>query len=177
MILLAPHNDDEALFASYIILRYRPLVVVVTDSFVQYERGQEEITAHRRRDETRRAMQVLGAEVQFLGLADDRLRGGVLQGALKQFGQVPVISPAYQGGHPQHDLVHIVAMQMFRWNAYYATYAKDQWLTPIARYVEVVPCPAEAELKKKALACYESQHWQGHFGAVEGKSEWISEVP
>ena len=32
-ILLAPHNDDEALFAAYTIMREHPLVIVVTDGY------------------------------------------------------------------------------------------------------------------------------------------------
>jgi hypothetical protein len=34
-LLLAPHNDDETLFAAYTCLRERPKVVVILRSFVR----------------------------------------------------------------------------------------------------------------------------------------------
>ena len=49
IIFLAPHNDDETLFAAYTLMRYKPFVIIVTDSFIQPERGDTGCTAEIRR--------------------------------------------------------------------------------------------------------------------------------
>ena len=69
-ILISPHNDDETLFCSWTILREKPLVVIVTDSARQASKG---ITAEQRRAETKAAMDILGVEVRFLGIPDNKL--------------------------------------------------------------------------------------------------------
>ncbi len=192
-ILLAPHNDDEALFASYICMRYKPLVVVVTDSFIQYERGQHEITAHRRRDETREACKVLGVTPRFRGLADTWLDSSILYSALVcVYGIDDIFTctdepdgflfvPALQGGNTWHDEVNICGREANFYDSIvieYATYAKDEWYTPLVDGVELVPTDEEFELKKQALACYESQSFQPHFPAVlKARSEWVSRLP
>ena len=51
-LFLAPHNDDEALFGAYIIQTYKPLVVILTDSYIQYERGETQCSAAARREES-----------------------------------------------------------------------------------------------------------------------------
>jgi hypothetical protein len=38
-VFLSPHHDDETLFGAFTLLRERPLVVIVTDSYVQFNRG------------------------------------------------------------------------------------------------------------------------------------------
>ena len=52
-LLLSPHNDDECLFAAYTLMREKPLVVIITDSDAHLVEG---ITAHQRREESRRAV-------------------------------------------------------------------------------------------------------------------------
>ena len=72
-ILFAPHNDDEALFTSFICMREKPLVVIVTDSWKQFNRGEKDITAEVRRNESVEAMKILGCQVVFLGIPDNKL--------------------------------------------------------------------------------------------------------
>lgn len=68
-LFLSPHNDDETLFGAFTIMREKPLVVVVFDSYIQVARGAEWCDWKTRRQETARAMIALG---QFSHYALDR---------------------------------------------------------------------------------------------------------
>lgn len=52
-------------------MREKPLVIIVTDSDAQLAEG---ITADQRREESRRACELLGVPVVFLGLKDGTLK-------------------------------------------------------------------------------------------------------
>ncbi len=177
-ILIAPHNDDEALFASFICLRERPLVIIATDSWTQFNRGETSITAEVRRNESIAAMKVLGCPIQFLGIPDNRLSRAALREALKRFDpDTPTVyAPAIQGGNKQHDLVGRVALGYFKHVILYCTYSEKEDYT--TGEIELRPTPEELDLKDKALDCYRSQiayAWTAHhFAAVRGKSEWIT---
>lgn len=174
-ILLSPHNDDEALFASYTLLREKPLVVIVTDGYIQYERG-DQITAEQRRNETREAMKILGCPVIFLGIKDTELTGDILENALRYFKADTVYAPAVQGGNGQHDIVGQVAKLVFPKVIQYTTYTRTELWTKGA--TEIVPTQAEIDLKNKALDCYTSQINLGatapHFKAVRNRSEFYA---
>lgn len=171
-ILLAPHQDDEALFASYTLLREKPLVVVVTDSYIQYERG-DQITAEQRRNETRQAMKILGCQVIFLGIKDTELSPELLENVLKHFKVDVVYAPAIQGGNAQHDMIGQVADTMFDGVIHYTTYTRTELWTRGG--TEIVPTDEEMDLKNKALNCYISQinlsSTAPHFSAVRDRSE------
>lgn len=173
-VLLSPHNDDESLFASVIMQRMKPKLVVVTDSYVQFNRGQKEITWERRRYESKEAARLYGVDIEFLGIRDDELPHPVLverlQEAIRE--DALVFAPAHQGGHVHHDIISDLAVELFDRVVFYATYAYKQNFTPYG--IPLNMSPEEREVKKRALACYESQHWQGHFKGVEGKDEYIS---
>jgi len=173
-ILLSPHNDDETLFAAFTLIRHKPRVIVVTDSYIQGNRG-ENITAEQRREETRQAMAILGCEVEFWGLRDDRLSATEIVHKCKALGTGhEVFAPAVQGGNRQHDLVGRLAQQIFPRLIQYTTYTLSEAWTRGSR--EIVPTEEERALKEKALACYQSQinlpATRHHFEAVMGKSEW-----
>jgi LmbE family N-acetylglucosaminyl deacetylase len=173
-ILLSPHNDDETLFAAYTLIRHRPRVIIVTDSYIQFNRG-DNITAEQRREETMQAMEILGCPVEFWGLRDDKLSATEIVHKCKQIGpQNEVFAPAVQGGNPQHDLVGQLAQKIFPKFTLYTTYTRTELWTRGTR--EIVPTENEKELKLKALACYQSQinllATRHHFEAVMDKSEW-----
>lgn len=178
-ILLAPHDDDEGLFASGIIMRYKPHVVVVTCSLIQFDRGQTDITAERRHKESTAAVKLLGSDVEFLNIPDNNLRYDDLVWALRPWPETNLcFAPAKQGGNAQHDLVSDAASNMFKRVIYYATYASGQWFTPLENGVRLVLTPEERAQKLLALSCYESQQFQHHFNVVrEVMDEWISEEP
>jgi LmbE family N-acetylglucosaminyl deacetylase len=174
-ILLAPHNDDEALFASFICMREKPTVIIVTDSWRQFKRGERDITAEVRREESRKAMQLLGCPVEFIGISDNKLVWENLCTALKQFDADVVYAPAIQGGNVHHDLIGCAALKYFKNVIQYTTYSKDALYTE--GETEIIPTAEERALKEQALLCYKSQivyyKTSKHFEAVQGKNEWI----
>lgn len=172
-ILLAPHNDDEHLFASYTIQRDKPLVVIVTDGYIQGNRG-DGITAEQRREESRNAAKLLGYEVVFLGIKDTELTPEKLEFALSHLKADVVFAPAIQGGNGQHDMIGQVANKVFPNVVHYTTYTRTElWTTG---ETEIIPTQEEIDLKNKALDCYQSQINLGstapHFFAVRGRSEF-----
>ena len=177
IIFLSVHNDDEALFAAYTLMRLRPLVIVCTDSYIQPERGDVGCDAHTRRQETIEAMKLIGCPVLFLGIKDTELTEEILRERIQWFEPETVYIPALQGGNPQHDLVNKVAMEIFgRKNIeQYCTYTKTELYTTGGW--EVAPTHTEMELKNKMLECYKSQlqlpSTASHFAAVKNKSEWL----
>ncbi len=177
VILLSCHNDDESLYAGYTLMRHKPLVIIVTDSYIQPRRGDVGCTAEIRRQETIEAMQLVGCPVVFLGIKDAELREGGLRERLKVFNPETVYIPALQGGNPQHDLVNKVALELFGRQRceQYSTYSKTQLYIPEG--YEIKPTQVEIELKNKMLDCYISQlnlpSTRPHFDAVRNRSEWL----
>lgn len=174
-LLLAPHNDDEALFASYIILKFKPLVVIVTDA-VKHELkfgSMSGIMARRR--ESEEAMKILGVKVEFLGIPDTGLYIDNLIVNLEDFEVTgKVFAPALQGGHKDHDTVSMAAGRV--WGdkvVYYSTYTKEN-LTPDGE-VAIIPSKKEEELKNQALDCYKTQIKvnKPHFDAVKNSFEYL----
>jgi hypothetical protein len=121
-LLLDCHGDDGVLFASFTIMKERPLVLVVFDSYIQTARGAEGCEASVRRWETINALYELDdyQPPQFLGFHDDmpyrdscitdairKDDGGYWQSSKSDFQTVTEIwAPAYEeGGHEQHNLV------------------------------------------------------------------------
>lgn len=176
-IFLAPHNDDEALFGAYTLMREKPLVIIVTDSFIQPERGEINCTAEIRRQETINAMAIAGCPVVFLGIKDKELTEELLIERLKPFNPEVVYAPAIHGGNAHHDMVGRVARQLFPGRSrHYTTYTKLDLYTTGS--TEIRPTEHEKALKTKMLNCYESQlalPWQKTlFHHWNGANEWLS---
>lgn len=117
-LLLAPHNDDETLFAAFTIMRFRPTVLVCYRSAKQKRDG---IDWQRRQGETELACRILGAPaVMSLSLPDtapDEEAEVVLRTTFEGIDRVRdghVFAPAVEdGGHEQHSLVGRVALDVF----------------------------------------------------------------
>jgi LmbE family N-acetylglucosaminyl deacetylase len=171
---LAPHPDDETLFGAFTLMREKPLVLIVTDSWVQFNRG-ETCTAEDRWQETLEAMKMLGCPVVRGGIRDDVIDEWMVRNLLSKFDNFDMVyAPAIQGGNPHHDLIGKIARDIWTGDKvrYYTTYTKENLYTKGTE--EVVPTPEELALKEKALACYKSQLKinKPHFDAVLGRSEW-----
>lgn len=178
-ILLAPHSDDEALFASYIIMREKPIVVIVTDGTSHLKKFN--ISLEDRRAESINALKKLGQNYfDFLRIPEEDLTEERLLRELR----LPMLAldridkiyvPALQGGHPHHDLISHVATKLYGKKClYYSTYQKND-LEPVGE-LEIIPTKEEKQIKEEALQCYASQlkinpH---HFEAVKNKSEYIN---
>ena len=172
---IAPHNDDETLFGAFTLMRKHPLVAVVTDSWLQFNRG-ENITCEQRWMETAMAMNILGCPFVRIGIRDDIINEWMVTEKLGRFsGFDTVYVPAVQGGNPHHDLIGIVARRHFPNVKQYTTYSStDLYTTGLE---EVVPTPEELKLKNRALEYYTSQiklpATAPHFEAIKGRSEWF----
>jgi glycosyltransferase involved in cell wall biosynthesis/LmbE family N-acetylglucosaminyl deacetylase len=178
-IFLAPHNDDEVLFGAFTLIREKPLVIIVTDSYIQPERGDKGCTAEIRRQETINAMSLIGCSVVFLGIKDTELTDKILVDRLKPFDPELIYAPAIQGGNVQHDIVGRVAKNLFGGKCkYYCTYTKTELYT--TGMVEIKPTTNELYQKEGMLSCYQSQinlkSTRPHFDAVLGKSEWLTSI-
>lgn len=176
-LFVSPHNDDETLFGAFTLMREKPLVVIVTDSYIQPNRGDKGCSARERREETSRAMRLLGCPVFFAGLRDDTLDAGSVVSLLASFeGFEMIYAPSFQGGNVQHDMISSIAMQVFGPKLVtYTTYTKTELYTK--GEIEIIPTSEENELKHQALWCYQSQinlsSTKPHFEAVIDQNEWL----
>jgi hypothetical protein len=169
-VLFAPHNDDEALFAAFTILRYRPQVIVCFESSGDY--GDPRV----REAETRAAMAVLGAgaveqwaSVGHLDLAaqmrayDARVR------------PTRVWAPDLRTSHPDHRAVGTVAVEVFgdRVTTYH-TYVDGEKVRQ-GRPVDVEV--GWAQFKHRALARYDSQlrHPRAHHFFMQDLHEYLGD--
>lgn len=158
-VFLAPHNDDETLFAAYTLLRERPRVFVVFRSAKQEAVG---ITWAERESETDAALQILGCAYSQWEYPDDVLASELRPFLEERLGRLAkthetCFAPAVEeGGHEQHNLVGEAALAAFGASRVrpYLTYRRGYGKTVGD---EVVPEPAEVAKKLRALACYESQ--------------------
>lgn len=153
-IFLAPHNDDEVLFGTYTILKEKPLVIICTDSYIEFERG-DGVTKEERIEETKRAMDILGAKVEFLHIPDNQITEEILEEKLKDYKADIVFAPAIEdGGNPIHNLVGKVASKLFP-TTHYMTYNREN--TKKKGNIMIYSTEEEKKIKEKALKCYPSQ--------------------
>lgn len=175
-IFISPHNDDEALFGAYTLMRSNKIpVLVVTDSYIQKERG-DGIGWWQRREETSWAMKMVGSPVIFGGIADTEINEQNLSELLRKLrGFDFAYIPAVQGGNRHHDLIGSVAPRFFKNHFKYTTYTPTElWTTGD---IEIVPTKEEMALKNKMLDSYQTQiqlrATAPHFLAVRNRSEWL----
>lgn len=185
-LLLAPHHDDETLFAAYICQQHRPHIVTVLRSENQASLG---ITNDVRAAESFRAAQILGCEYTALypfpddeswepsGFAWDEATGAdlmwrAIRDVFVSFDARPAESPEWERpelvwapwpepkGHQQHNRVGELALEVFGEErvTFYATY---QYGGPRSGGTPVEPTREQVLGKLRALACYESQILRG----------------
>jgi hypothetical protein len=155
-------------------MREHPLVLTVTDSFIQANRG-EAVTADQRWLEDIEAMKILDCPLIFGNIRDDIIDEWAVKDLLSRFYNFDVVyAPAVQGGNPQHDLIGRLAKERFKNVIQYSTYAKGEWRTKGNK--EILGTPLANKEKMKALSCYKSQlslpATKPHFDAAKGESEW-----
>jgi LmbE family N-acetylglucosaminyl deacetylase len=164
-VLLAPHNDDEVLFATFLALRYQPHVIVCFKSERMGEPGYPgnmPVSAEEREAETAAAMDLLGLDWTQWPIGDRRPDGQALhQQFAKLYESKPelVIAPAFEeDGHSQHNMIATLAESYFRDSvpiAAYLSYTSGDKRSTVG--IEVQYEPEWVELKLRALACYRSQ--------------------
>lgn len=151
-LLLAPHADDETLFAAYLAQHYAAHVIVV------YDEGRE--------SELAQATQWLGCTHQQLpvqkGTTDAEEVEVFLNGLRDPLGQDPwdiVAMPAVEeGGHEEHNAVGKAGWQTFGdlEIVRYTTYAPRGERTR-GRHESFPSQPEHVARKLAALSCYRSQ--------------------
>lgn len=172
-LLISPHSDDSVLFTGYTLIREKPLVLTITDSYIQQNRG-ENITAEQRRLEDEEAMKILGCPIIFGGIRDDVIDEYLVRNLLKKFKNFEVIAPTvHEKGNPHHNLIGKVAKEIFGNIRQYCSYSTTD--LKIKGTQEIIPTQEEQALKYRALDCYKSQiacvSTAPHF-KERGGSEW-----
>lgn len=174
-LFISPHNDDETLFGAFTIMKEKPVVVVVFDSYVQVARGNTDATRSRRRTETSEAVAFLLSvtwSLRFLGLRDDAPDYDYFRDWLKQSSRRGafdgLICPAWeQDGHEQHNDVARICRDLWpaEQRTEYLTYTRTRGRSrsicnadfSVLPAHEVIPTPDMIARKHRALACYSSQ--------------------
>jgi LmbE family N-acetylglucosaminyl deacetylase len=145
-LLLAPHADDETLFAFYTLLRDNATVCVVL------------MPPDPRGCELEAAMKVADRDWFYAGHDEKNpnwqaIRDDVRDQA-KDFDTI--IAPAWEGGgHEHHNEVATIAATLGKPVTSYYTYERGQGRT--ARGMYVMASAAERVLKRRAMDCYVSQ--------------------
>jgi LmbE family N-acetylglucosaminyl deacetylase len=162
-LLLAPHNDDETLFAAFSCLRFRPHVIVCLRSFRMADPsypGGMPVNYKTREFETEMAMKALGCSWTQLERPDEPyvVDWTGFKDEILSISPDPAIvfAPAdEEHGHDQHNGVARLADYIFgnrvRHYYTYTTAGKTR------AGVEVEYEPEWVALKHHALACYKSQ--------------------
>jgi LmbE family N-acetylglucosaminyl deacetylase len=156
---VSPHSDDAVLFGAFTLLRERPTVLTVYDSYIQVNRGHKQCDLVTRRNEDIAAVRdVLGCPIQFAALNDAELISGAVLVALSKWKPSEVWLPAVEkDGHDQHNLIGYIGAEVFSGATIhrYLTYSRAKGKSTNGKQV---PCTGAMVLKKlQALACYKTQ--------------------
>jgi len=157
-LFLAPHCDDETLFAAYTLLRHQPHVVTCFAPWLQEKReGPDHDT---RVWETKCALATLGVKQwDLLPVREDTPDYLMLEACLAELAQTKwekVFAPAVElGGHEHHSAVGALAEQSFPNVTFYMTYVRGHTRSVGSREVPFdEKWPAA---KFKAMSAYHSQ--------------------
>lgn len=161
-LFISPHNDDESLFGAFSIMAHSLQVVVVYDSYAQVEQGYPYCDATSRREETKFALQHMGAAPPlFLALKDNEVDLKKLEAAFLTILRISEggnlwVPQSEVGGNRHHEAIAQVAdatidKKRLRHYLTYTARGKSDWGTRID------PTPAMIEKKLLALGCYSSQ--------------------
>lgn len=160
-LLLAPHDDDAELFASFLCLKYKPVVLICLDCDVQSNRGFDAITVERRHQESRNGLGELGLRPLFLRVPEstatrEKIIAGIQNLSLASIEHV--FAPAHHPrGHPNHNAVAEAADFIFGGSipiTWYCTYSSDGKMQG-----QEVPIEDGEwiRFKLRAIACHYSQ--------------------
>lgn len=145
-LLLAPHADDETLFAFYTMLRDDAYVLVCLDS------------GHDRRQELKAAMKVANREWGYIEVPETAPDWNFVSDSIREVAKdhSTLIAPAYiGGGHEHHNEIAMIAATLGLPTTWYHTYVRGQGRTAWGQ--AIIGSGAEMELKRRAMDCYASQ--------------------
>ena len=162
-LVLAPHGDDESLFAAYTCMRTKAHIIVCTHD-------SDPTIRRRRLIETASAARLLGCSHHVWPMSEDSLDLAQAKLWLEAWNSTTFIAstpnhvyapavyaPAVEkDGHEQHNAIGQLALDVFGPKVIgYLTYAPRGQRS--REGTEVEPTPAEIVCKLQALACYETQ--------------------
>lgn len=149
-LLLAPHADDETLFAAFTCMHFRPLIVICFDAADPVRRLESGLAA-----------QTLGCELEQWVYSEDRLLPRDFFELLLRRDEHThfdrVFAPAVEDdGHEQHNAVGRTARAVFGSRVTgYLTYTRSGGRSTNGDLVATTPEMIRRKLA--ALACYQSQ--------------------
>jgi hypothetical protein len=162
-LFVSPHNDDAVLFGAFTLLREKPMVLTVFDSFVQVDRGYPECNADARRAEDVKAVSVcLGCAIHSGYVPDNLTKAAAapkVYEVLSMWRRMPEVwLPAVEGaGNEQHNLVGELGLEIFKGAKIhrYLTYTRTGGKSTGGTLV--TPDGPMVLKKLQALACYRTQ--------------------
>jgi LmbE family N-acetylglucosaminyl deacetylase len=148
-LLVAPHADDECLFACYLLMRLRAKVLVCLDSGLTRFMELED------------AMGVLGRDWRMLRVDEDKPDWTAVREAIGEEARraSTVLAPAFEeGGHEHHnEVARIVGQLGHSHKIHYLTYRRGHGRSTDGLVVKATR--PERDMKLAALQCYQSQ-WE-----------------
>jgi LmbE family N-acetylglucosaminyl deacetylase len=188
VVLFEPHYDDAVLFASYTLLRERPLVLTVYGHMCVQEH-KHGIRSDQRRTETTHALSTLGSSHDWWQIPENATyekspdsRDEIVKAmASLEWPDPPETvwapMPEEENGHSQHDAVGHAAVTVFGDRVrFYATYRRGSGRTRTMK--ETRPEPDWPAMKFNAMAYYRSQinlpDCQPWFAAADMLREWTA---
>jgi LmbE family N-acetylglucosaminyl deacetylase len=189
-LVLVAHADDESAGCGALLQRMaEPIVVIATDGaprdeFFWAKAGSRLRYARVRVEEAHTALGLAGVnEVVLLAehsgqecFVDQELCRAIpqaleeLTGIVRRYRPVALLTTAYEGGHPDHDVCSFLAAVLSRqhhlpvWEfpLYHRGYPDrpvfQQFLLPAGEETELEITPEEMQVKQQMLAAYGSQH-------------------
>ncbi len=155
-LFLSPHNDDETLFASYILQRYKPAVVVCL-----WGTTQGASIGSRRSAETEAALRVLGCnDFRQWRFSDTNPDWQAIEQNLCALDDVERVFAPYfiQGGHDHHNELSRIAGRVFgNCVSWYGTYRRGEGRFRDGLLESTPDDPSWVSRKFRAMACYTTQ--------------------
>ena len=184
ILLVAPHPDDEVAGCCAAILRARAQGAAVSILFLTtgvpspqrlwpWDRPRHPDRVERRRQEARRACAALGAEIACFSPVASRELKNDLRGARNLIveqsaacGAGTLWVPAYEGGHPDHDLANFIASTVRQapavweysaYNFFGGSVRSNEFFSRTGGEIELKLSDDERRFKKTLLEMYTSE--------------------
>jgi LmbE family N-acetylglucosaminyl deacetylase len=154
-VLFAPHCDDETLFASNILQKYRPTVIIVSDDTREKFKISRPDRWLVRRAETCKALSLLNLPVIFLGLDDGKVTLEELERTTKFLDKdVLAFAPTNLSENNDHNIVSQFVYKNFKLCLFYPTYGPNE-TRDVGEKLEYTEDTSET--KRQMAECYFSQ--------------------
>jgi LmbE family N-acetylglucosaminyl deacetylase len=180
-LVLAAHPDDEAVGCGVLLQRVtEPHVAYLTDGapldrYFWKDYGSREEYAAQRRGEAGAACALVGGTAHFCDVTDQRLFRELeraqawLDLLVARLRPHAIVAPAFEGGHPDHDAVNLLASiagahtgaAAWEYPCYHRSVdgalVHQEFRTAAGNEVVLTPAPAEWDRKLRMYGAYASQ--------------------